>query len=146
MTNSFVTLFKVSIMSWPYDRTSDVTGTHGTTARPDVCRCDEGRASTYCVAEPVFILVSGVTVVHVHSLSLDDQTFLKEDVECYSRIPGRKSWSHQKSKHFWKGRGGAEGPPAHRPMMHVRMMYRGFCRCLGPECPDWAGAECIMWP
>lgn len=35
---------------------------------------------TYSVAQPVFILVPGVAVVHVHAFALDGQALLKEDV------------------------------------------------------------------
>lgn len=48
------------------------------------------RLLTYSVAEPVFIFVSGVTVVHVHTFALDGQTFLKEDDKNQPSIPGKR--------------------------------------------------------
>lgn len=55
---------------------------------------NQDRSLTYSVAEPVFILVSGVTVVHVYAFALDGQTFLKEDDKNESSIPGEYQ-SHQ---------------------------------------------------
>lgn len=50
---------------------------------------NQDRSLTYSVAEPVFVLVSGVAVVHVHDFALDDQTFLKENDKYQSRFRGK---------------------------------------------------------
>lgn len=65
--------------------------------------------STYGVAKPIFILVSGMTVVHVHIFALNDQTFLKEKNPCHSGAHGESS-SHQQGKQCWKGERGEREP------------------------------------
>lgn len=65
---------------------------------------------TYSDAEPVFILVSRMTVVHVHQFALDDQTFLKKGKENQSRARGEK-WSYQLEQAVLEGRAWGEGPP-----------------------------------
>lgn len=42
-------------------------------------RCGHNDKITYSVAQPVFVLVPIVAVVHVHAFALDGQSLLKED-------------------------------------------------------------------
>lgn len=62
------------------------------------------------VAEPVFILVSGVAVVHVHAFALDGQAFLKEDDKNQSSAPGKASISSTEQA-VLEGRDGGRGTP-----------------------------------
>ncbi len=68
----------------------------------------------------------------------------------------KRSWKAliSSSKQCWKGEMG-ERDPQHIAFVlktrqahdvYVRVMYGGFFRCLGPECPGCAGAECTMCP
>lgn len=80
--------------------------------------------------------------MHIHAFALDVQTFLKEDVKNQSSIPG-KNQTHQQSKQCWKGEMGERVPQQIAFLLktrqardvYVSMMYGGFFRCLGPECP-----------
>lgn len=94
---------------------------------------------TYSVAQPVFILVPGVAVVHVHAFALDGQALLKEDGTNQTSAPGGCSLIIRASS-VGRERWGM-GPPTDslcvtdRTGTYVSMMYGRFFVCLGPERP-----------
>lgn len=89
---------------------------------------------TYSVAQPVFILVPGVAVVHVHAFALDGQVLLKEDGTNQTSAPGGRSLIIRASS-VGRERWGM-GPPTDslcvtdRTGTYVSMMYGRFFVCV----------------
>lgn len=93
---------------------------------------------TYSVAEPVFILVPGVAVVHVHSFAMDGQTFLKEEDKI---ISGFRGWflAAPKEQVVLEGREGGEGtpPPSQIAFLCQRQAHVMYAWCTEDSKGVW---------